>query len=79
MLRLLSSLRRSVIILGNSSISIHIEQQAQLGGPLLRQLGAGLGSTTAAAWEAATSHLDALHLKVSISACVKQVINSLTH
>jgi hypothetical protein len=54
---------------------IHIEQQAQLGSPLLRQLGAGLGNTTAAAWEAATSHLDALHLQVTISAHVKQFMN----
>jgi hypothetical protein len=35
---------------------------------VLRQLGAGLGSTTAAAGTAATSHLGALHLQVSSSA-----------
>jgi hypothetical protein len=67
MLRLLSQLRRSELFLSNNGICVHIEQTAQLGGPVLRQLGGGLSSTTTAAGEAARSQLDALHPWVSSS------------
>lgn len=61
MLRLLSTLRRSVLIIEYSGLIKSVEH-AQHGGALLRQLGAGSGREAAAE---ASLHLDALRLPVS--------------